>query len=541
MNPLILRGDARKIPLPDESVSAIVTDPPYELTGKSGKVGFMQKRWDGTGVSFDPATWAESLRVLKPGGHLLAFGGDRTHHRVMVAIEDAGFEIRRCVCWHFGTGFPKSLDISKAIDKMAGAERKVVGKRPIAYPDSPSGYTSVSANSTASKGGIWQAPDGDTEHGRDVTEPATDAARKWQGWGTDLKPSFEIVIIARKPFAGNVVSNVLAHGTGGINVDAGRIAGVVPQVVQGVTERAAQGEAIYGAGSDLRRNPQLSNPSDLGRWPPNTAFQHNCDCRLVGVRRVRGSGKDGPEYGVSKTRSNCYAQDDYTLNKMVRTGVSHVDPDGLETVEVWECSDGCPVAEIDRQGSASGVHSAGHARDYVVKDRRRDRDEGWGDIGNDRAGSRYGDDGGCSRFFPRFAWDDDDWFPYLYCSKASRAERNQGLQESTNSHPTCKPVRFMEWLIRLVMPPGGILLDPFAGSGSTLVAAVRCGVTAIGLDNDREHGYHAIQAARVRHALENARPEAAFPTDASRDVLPIPPIKSRGRKRKRDDGPTLFD
>jgi DNA modification methylase len=547
MNPLILRGDARKIPLPDESVSAIVTDPPYELK-------FMNKRWDGAGVSFDPATWAESLRVLKPGGHLLAFAGTRTSHRIAVAIEDAGFEIRDSLMWIYGVGFPKSLDISKAIDKMAGAERKVVG--PKRLPDGrPASDVRGEGSSIRHEGyrRPWRDDPEAVERNLSITEPATDDARQWQGWGTALKPSHEPVIIARKPFAGNVASNVLAYGTGGINVDAGRIAGAgwsKSDGEQGAGFKTGKFMGGAGIGAPTQVNGERSN--DLGRWPPNTSLQHNSDCRLVGVRRAKGTNPIGPNPGKLGYHGSDRSEptSDYT------------DPDGLETVEVWECSDGCPVKQIDIQsGDVRGATSNGKKAGTGFR-------EGWGEMGQ---APGYADSGGCSRFFPRFAWDDDDWFPYLYCGKASRAERNAGCDalpveksgvmqddnyrweydgkgnkinldtRSANTHNTVKPVRFMEWLIRLVTPPGGVLLDPFAGSGSTLVAAVRCGVTAIGLDNDREHGYHAIQAARVRHAVENARPEAAFPTAATGDVLPIPPIKSRGRKRKHADGPTLFD
>lgn len=187
----------------DASFDSIVTDPPYEL-------GFMGKGWDSTGVAFDVDVWRECLRVLKPGGHLLAFGGSRTWHRMAVAIEDAGFEIRDSIAWLYGEGFPKSMDVSKAIDKTLGAEREVT--RPAARSPLDSGSTV----------GFDQRISIERER-RD--EPATEAARAWKGWGTALKPAFEPIIVARKPLSGTVAANVLAHGTGALHIDACRIPG----------------------------------------------------------------------------------------------------------------------------------------------------------------------------------------------------------------------------------------------------------------------------------------------------------------------------
>jgi len=214
-------GDCRDVLAAREpdSVDAIVTDPPYGLR-------FMGKEWDHgvPGVEF----WQAALRVLKPGGHLLAFGGTRTHHRLACAIEDAGFEIRDCLMWLYGQGFPKSHDISKAIDKAAGAEREVVGKR----NPSPERKTWSSRGSQAGYGGYAQE---ECVGGREVTAPATEAARKWDGWGTALKPAVEYIILARKPFKGTVADNVLKYGTGALNIDGCRI---------GTTKRVPGSERI---------------------------------------------------------------------------------------------------------------------------------------------------------------------------------------------------------------------------------------------------------------------------------------------------------
>jgi len=178
-----------------------VTDPPYGL-------GFRGKAWDGTGITYNADVWRECLRVLKPGGHLLAFGGSRTYHRMACAIEDAGFEIRDQIMWVYGQGFPKSHNISKAIDKQAGAEREILGT----IPDRWAGKGSVLQRSTQAEA-----------ESVNITAPATPEAQQWDGWGTALKPAHEPIVLARKPFAGAVADNVLAWGTGGINVDGCRV------------------------------------------------------------------------------------------------------------------------------------------------------------------------------------------------------------------------------------------------------------------------------------------------------------------------------
>src|ERR1051326_6267849 len=183
---------------PENFVDAVVTDPPYSFN-------FMGKEWDKSLPGVD--LWREVLRVIKPGAHLLSFGGPRTYHRLTCAIEDAGFEIRDCIMWIFGSGFPKSLDVSKAIDKQAGAKRKVVGRK----------YKGNGNGSVAKIYGDYTAG----HEGVQVTAPATDAARQWQGWGTALKPAHEPIVIARKPLEGTVAENVLKHGTGGMNIDGG--------------------------------------------------------------------------------------------------------------------------------------------------------------------------------------------------------------------------------------------------------------------------------------------------------------------------------
>lgn len=250
--------------MPDASVDSIVTDPPYGLA-------FMGKKWDYDVPSVE--IWAECLRVLKPGGHLLAFAGTRTQHRMAVRIEDAGFEIRDMIAWVYGSGFPKSLDVSKAIDKAAGAKRKVVGPNPNSRPNMVRVEASVLAPRV-------DAP---------LTAPATKAARKWQGWGTALKPALEPITVARKPLIGTVAENVLAHGTGALNVDGCR----VPGALEGDPTRFAKtdgGEFIY----------KFDNAPTVraeGRWPANLI--HDNSEEVVGLFPVTGASKAAPRGGTN--------------------------------------------------------------------------------------------------------------------------------------------------------------------------------------------------------------------------------------------------
>ena len=252
----LYNGNSKQIlpTLPENSIDSIVTDPPYEL-------GFMGKSWDSTGVANDVELWKEVLRVLKPGGYLLSFGGSRTYHRMAVAIEDAGFEIRDQIMWVYGSGFPKSLNIDKAIDKAAGVEREILGVSRM-QPD-------IRGNNYAQ---------GKREYGGDtvpqyITEPTTDLAKQWQGWGTALKPAHEPIVLARKPFTGTVVNNVLTYGVGGLNIDGARVEAGDEKFTPENSRQTFTNE-IYGKGLGLG-NPQ--NPA--GRWPAN--FIHDGSDEVV--------------------------------------------------------------------------------------------------------------------------------------------------------------------------------------------------------------------------------------------------------------------
>lgn len=251
--------------IPENCISAVVTDPPYEL-------GFMGKKWDQQGIANSVEMWREVLRVLKPGGHLLAFGGTRTYHRMTCAIEDAGFEIRDTLCWLYGSGFPKSLNISKAIDAAAGAEREVTGVDP-------------NFRSRVHSEAVYSGGQSRPQH---LTAPSTDLAKQWSGWGTALKPAHEPIIMARKPFEGTVAANVTKWGTGGINVDGSRIH-------NGPSEGGSiSGATALGQGSGWNKHNNRTTEIDRsmaeGRWPANVILNEEAAAMLDEQTGVLTSG-----------------------------------------------------------------------------------------------------------------------------------------------------------------------------------------------------------------------------------------------------------
>ncbi len=259
------RGDCLDVlkTIPDGSIDAIVTDPPYGLS-------FMGKKWDYDVP--DQAVWEECLRVLKPGGHLLAFAGTRTQHRMAVRIEDAGFEIRDMIAWVYGSGFPKSLNVSKAIDKAAGAERKVIGTwKPTGTARPNKGGSHSCAKTTADSG-----YDPDTEAVVAITAPATQEAIQWDGWGTALKPSLEPITVARKPLRGTVAANVLGHGTGAINVGECRVAADTGRPLS-----ESKSEKSLNAFGNGLNGPRSAGRTTQGRWPAN--FIHDGSDEAAGL------------------------------------------------------------------------------------------------------------------------------------------------------------------------------------------------------------------------------------------------------------------
>lgn len=461
----LIPGDCRDAlaHLSDNSIDAVVTDPPYGLSKEPDMAevlrhwlagddyehtgaGFMGKTWD----SFvpGPTVWAEVHRVLKPGGHCLVFAGTRTFDMMALALRLAGFEIRDTLSWLYGQGFPKSLDVSKAIDKAAGAEREVVGRNPnFRDPDTNADH--------------HQRWNGATMTGA-VTAPATPEAEQWEGWGTALKPAWEPIIVARKPFPGTVAANVLEHGTGALNIDGCRI-GTGDALVRPAVAR--RDNAVYGGGLGVGVQ---SEPA--GRWPANVLLGHHEDCVQVGERKVR-TGTAVNRHGHDPALRGY----DGGRGTNPRPDQSHGDADGTETVPAWECAEGCPVRLLDEQ-VGSLTSGAPAVRRESGADRSGNTGAAFG-AESRPAGSQmvgYGDTGGASRFF--------------YQAKAAKRERQFGMPEGErNSHPTIKPWAVMEWLVRLVTPPGGVVLDPFCGSGTTGIAAMREGFHFVGCERDEDY------------------------------------------------------
>jgi DNA modification methylase len=448
--------------LPENSIDAIVTDPPYGLS-------FMGQKWDYDVPSVE--IWTECLRVLKPGGHLLAFAGTRTQHRMAVRIEDAGFEIRDMIAWVYGSGFPKSLDVSKAIDKMDASQEQLarryrftnwirscgVSSRQIdeatgtnmgghyttqasqpaimtrehleacrhLFPDIPAwveqeaDIRSVESKNFAEREVVglqknamsgWNM-DGTTKFAdRNITTPATEAAKQWEGWGTALKPSLEPVTVARKPLIGTVADNVLEHGTGGLNIDGCRVVmhpgdtkGEFGPRSVGLGENNTNG--IYGGGF-ARQDADESK----GRWPANLI--HDGSEEVLAGFPFTTSGAKNPWVNTSKTKNN---------------------------------------------STSIGQGIEGKLRDYTAS----------------------ASSGSAARFF--------------YTAKASKDDRDE-----KNTHPTVKPTDLMRHLVRMVTPPGGVVLDCFMGSGSTGKAAALEGFSFIGIE--RESEFFEIASRRIHQS-----------------------------------------
>lgn len=490
----LVHGDCVEVMkrLPDNSIDSIVTDPPYAID-------FMGKDWDGAGGMLGQIAkgeeksehgpqarggshnqgfyandnrvfqaWSErwlreAFRVLKPGGHALVFGATRTWHRQAVAAEDAGFEIRdQIMAWMYGTGFPKGLDISKAIDKaqrgvpQGGANptspnhgkyrtSKTEGKR--GDSDKGQGYGAGGSRflaSPASSDGVSSS---------DVKNAVTEEAQKWQGWNTALKPAHEPILVLRKPITEkNIAANVLKYGTGGINIGATRVGS--SKQTPASPRRAEQG-AAYG---DLSNDPGTGSGWDAntGRHPANVVLVHLEECRLVGQTSDVFGG------GASASRTGNAVID---LVGGYQAGDGFVGQEVL--VDVYECAPGCPVAALDEQAPKAGA--GGRASGPTLTGEYKSDMMGKFN-GTDAPPAFYGDKGGASRFF--------------YVSKPTKKERVSYTKEdgTTIQHVTVKPLDLMRYLVRMVTPQGGILLDPFAGSGTTLEAAHIEGFKALGIE-----------------------------------------------------------
>ena len=424
--------------LEENLVDSIVTDPPYELN-------FMSKGWDNAGVSFQKETWKKCLRVLKPGGYLLAFGGSRTFHRIAVAIEDAGFEIRDTIMWLYGSGFPKSLNIGLAIDKKEGVESDVVG---VGVSGTSDTHTRCMSSETK---------DGKSVFGGEYE--IKKAKNQWDGWGTALKPSFEPVIVARKPLEGSCVDNVIKYGVGGINVDECRI-DFVDDVDYKITADKNQHEKfgtkpmtnnnVYGDYSMV----QPKNYNSTGRFPANTILTYDD----TDYNEVCG----GFPYTINSKRSSKNNKDTEYTN-------TYTPPKAIYTDD----------NTYGDEGSASRYF-------YCAKASAKDRDEGLDSFEEHRKAG-YGYDLG-----------------FMNAGEGMFKDRKT-LKK--NIHPTVKPTTLMQYLVRLVTPKGGIVLDPFNGSGSTGKAVMfenrerNANYKYIGVELSQE--YCEIANARIFYALNN--------------------------------------
>ena len=460
----ILRGDCLAVlrTLPDASFDSIVTDPPYEL-------GFMGKAWDASGIANSVEMWREALRVLKPGGHLLAFSGSRTYHRMTCAIEDAGFEVRDQIMWVYGSGFPKSLDVSKAIDKGAprvgmfapfaahyAAQRKSAGLTHSAicaagnfFAEHNHGGASVNWEKghnvptiaqwavlqpllglsaewapliereeaerkiiAERKGKSFAFAPGEDRQTDDVTllesTGGTDAARQWEGWGTALKPAHEPICVARKPLIGTVAANVLAHGTGALNIDGCRVATNGEKTGGSGKKPLSYGGTNHHPYHDEEPATPNTTP-DAGRWPANL-IHDGSDEVLAAFPDAKGQQGDLKETGRDRPSSGRF-----------------------------------------------GDMAPPHAR-----------------------AARIEAETSAARFF--------------YCAKARKSDRGPG-----NTHPTVKPLALMRYLLRLVTPPGGRSLDIFAGSGSTIVAGLQEGFVMTGIELTPEYADIAESRAQEEY------------------------------------------
>jgi len=495
---------------PDNYFDSVVTDAPYGL-GKepiaeqvmrdwiekgyheiSGS-GFMGKEWDA--FVPQPLFWKEVFRVLKHGGHVVSFFGTRTYDWGVMAMRFAGFEVRDCIQWLYGSGFPKSHNIGKALEAKilfndaSGRSQKLLdGKR-------------VNAGMHLHKISYEQGVEKKdySEISRDKVIDVcfkTEEGKQWEGWGSALKPANEPIVLARKPLEKglSIAENVLKWGVGGINIDGCRVG---EELIKG-QKASTLGNGLNMSGGKAQE--EYMPIDNKGRFPANLILSHHPDCVCNGLKKVKGivGGKNDivveSKFGqVSNTPQKPF---DYT------------DENGNETIEDWTCHEDCPIRIMDEQ---SGISKS--------NDSKRNR-QTLGSFGmpNDET-PEYNDKGGASRFF--------------YCAKASKSERNNGLEgfeekqtkgggggigdyledvnsasgkygsekaPSKNFHPTVKPVKLMQYLVRMVTPPNGIVLDPFCGSGTTGIACKLEGLNFVGIDITPE--YCEIADARIKNFVE---------------------------------------
>jgi site-specific DNA-methyltransferase (adenine-specific) len=517
----ILLGDCLAVlkTLEADSFDSMVTDPP-------AGIAFMNSEWDTYKMdAFEDMltkVFLEAYRVLKPGAHVLVWSIPRTGHRTACAIERAGFAPRDAldnvkdrspevqafleslteeqvellvragpadafVLHMFGQGFPKSMNVGKAIDKLKGAKRtNSLGLKPghEHLESAGLGFKSASAEGFSRP---WMKDQEAVEQYHQKMAPATPEAAQWEGFGTALKPAVETWWLARKPLQEDTVAEqVLATGTGALNIDGCRVG--YTKEVPGSANSHTSGIVLSGSVDGTLRNEtgeESGHNPNIGRWPANVVLQHGPDCKLVGKKKIKGKK---PEKSEKPTENNLYG----SYGKRSLNGF-YASEDGTEPVDAWECASGCPVKTLDEQsGNRPGMSGGGtHSKDY----------EGGLFGGIDSANTARNDSGGASRFFNQFE-PDIEAPPFFYTGKITSSERKEDLEEEelVNKHPTVKSKKLMRHLVRLITPPKGRVLDPFCGSGSTIVAAIEEGMVGTGIE--RDPGFHEIATKRVQSALQ---------------------------------------
>jgi site-specific DNA-methyltransferase (adenine-specific) len=458
----IINGNSAEIlkTYPDNSFDCVVTDPPYGIS-------FLGKDWDhNTG---DREVYEQCLRVLKPGGHLLAFSAARTYHHLAMTVETVGFEIRDQIMWIYGSGFPKSQDVGRQIDKSQN-KGKFIG----------TGATQMS-------GGPKEFPDGALPRSEKmIHEPETDEAKQWSGWGTQLKPAHEPIVMARKPVIGSIRENVLEHGTGAINIDATR---VIPsndelEAFQGNWDRKASGMAEYSKldGSVQSGQQIQSSLKDINDYKPTGRFPAN----------VIHDGSDEVVSLFPSTDTKNNPPKKYSNKTGFREGyVNGVAPD--KEIEHTIYNDGgsaarffyCPKVSRSERHIGFDPNSQG----VIIDSEVFGKTPVCLDCGKTRNGSTKHD--GCD--------------PENIGFQERRTERSS---EVGNNHPTVKPIELMKYLIKLVTPPNGHILDPFNGSGSTGCAAVELGYDYTGIELDPN--YVEIATKRISHWEQECKPKTTY-------------------------------
>lgn len=492
----LLKGDNRELlkTLETNSIDSVVSDPPYGLS-------FMNKKWDYDVPSVE--LWKEVLRVLKPGGHVLSFGGTRTYHRMVVNMEDAGFEIRDSISYMYGSGFPKSHNIGKAVDKLNGNERT---QTEYIAPDGKK-------RNGVLTGDEYYKTEGDT-YNNDVRYK-TKGNSEWEGWGTALKPSMELICLARKPLSEkSIAENVLKHGTGGINIDDCRVEYEnTPNPATNPKYRKENGYKLPEPGQESNGAVQFTSSKNEinteGRFPANTILECICDEVIPGenkgLKKETFENYGNGELGKKDGRKTQPTPKEIEGTWYKDTGDIHTNPE-------------CPCYILDKQ---SGVSITGASK---PKQKYSGGNLGGGNAIKDYPSSK----GGASRFF--------------YTAKVSKKERNMGLDNiekevevkfvkgglkcencnkwknsgnpcicnepnfveqpfnstpNKNSHPTVKPINLMTYLCRLITPPNGVILDMYMGSGSTGISALLEGFKFVGMEMDDD--YFNIAEARINN------------------------------------------